>query len=83
MILADHIRAYVIDEIIQPARQRGEVNVRIRAGDVHAALGFNQRMPAVVSAIGAQVFQDQAHVELVGREGPHEGANTVFFFQLI
>lgn len=82
MILADQIRQYVVDEIVAPARQAGHTEVTIRAGDVHQAMGLNDRMPAVCSAISAEKFYDQVGVVLKERSGPHQGANAVWLFNL-
>ena len=82
MILADQIRQYVVDEIVAPARQAGRTEVRVRAGDVHQAMGLSNRMPAVCSALSAEKFYDQANVVLKERSGPHQGANAVWVFSL-
>ncbi len=82
MILADRIRTFVIQNRIAPARAKGARTVQIRAGDVHTDLGLNNRMPAVCSALDAQKFLDQAKVTLVRREGPHQGGNAEWTFEI-
>lgn len=82
MILADQIRQHVIDEIIAQAREAGRTEVRVRAGDVHQAMGLNNRMPAVCGALDAVKFYDQANIVLKQRSGPHQGANAVWVFSL-
>ncbi len=82
MTHADRVREYCKAEIIAPARARGAATVSIRAGDVHSALGFKNRLPLVCSALGANVFEELARVERIGVEGPLNGANAVFTFRL-
>jgi 5-methylcytosine-specific restriction protein B len=82
MILADRVRQYVLDDIIQPARLKGLPTVRLRAGDVHQALGLQNRMPAVCGALDAEKFLSYAQVLLVSREGPLQGSTTTWVFEL-
>lgn len=79
---AAEVRAYCARHYIQPARVAGKNEISIRAGDVHEAMGYKNRMPLVCSAIGATVFSETNNVRRVGVEGPLNGANTVFRFQL-
>jgi len=79
---ADRVRAYCKSGIIEPARARGDETVSIRAGDVHSALGFKNRLPLVCSALGTTIFEESARVERIGIKGPMNGANAVFTFRL-
>lgn len=76
MKLADEIREYVRNELINPARRSGRSQLTIRAGDVHSAMGLKNRMPAICGALDAAKFYDQADVTLVARSGPQQGANA-------
>jgi 5-methylcytosine-specific restriction protein B len=78
---SDRVREYCLAHLIEPARARGETTISIRAGDVHAALGFRNRLPLVCSALGTAAFEELARVERVGVDGPLNGANTVFRFR--
>ena len=82
MAHTDEIRKYVVDQIIEPARQHGQTTVHIRAGDIHKALGLSNRMPLVCTAIGAQKFLDYARVTLIRRTGPQQGASVEWVFTL-
>ncbi len=82
MTFADKVREYCKINIVDPARSRGETAVRIRAGDVHTALGYKNRLPLVCAALGANVFEELAHVQRISLEGPTNGANAVFSFRL-
>ena len=81
-MLADQIREHVYQRYILPARQHGSQTVTVRAGDVHSEMNLASRMPAVCGAIGSNKFQDQYHVRLISREGPSQGANVYFTFQV-
>ena len=82
MSYAEEVRAYCCRQFIQPARAAGKNEVSVRAGDVHKAMGYKNRMPLVCSAIGANIFSEQNSLRRVAIEGPINGANTVFRFQL-
>jgi 5-methylcytosine-specific restriction protein B len=79
---ADEVREFCKREFIDPARARGEATVSIRAGDIHSALEFKNRMPLVCSALGTTTFEQMAKVKRIGIEGPTNGANAVFSFRL-
>ncbi|MNL17959.1 hypothetical protein D3C87_1390820 [compost metagenome] len=81
--VADQIRLHVLTHHIQPARAQGVKQVTIRSGDIHQKLGFQNRIPAVCSALAAKSFETMADVRLSSRQGPHTGANTVFTYDLI
>lgn len=80
--LADRIREFVFREYIKPTRERGERTITVRAGDVHKQMGLSNRMPAVCGAIATAKFQDKYLVQLVNREGPAQGANVFFTFDV-
>ena len=78
--LAERIRHHVIARNIAPARDAGEAQVRVTAGDVHRELGLEDRIPAVCSALDTEVFLEMADVTMEGRSGPPQGATTTFVF---
>lgn len=79
---ADDVREYCITTYIEPARRKGEKSVIIRSGDVHSALNYRNRYPLVCSAIGSNTFEELARIRRVSIEGPLNGANTIFKFDL-
>ena len=79
---ADKVRKYVLDEIIEPARRAGKATVRVKAGDVHKALGFNNSMPLVCSSLDAEKFLDFANLYLINRSGPPQSSSVVWMFGL-
>lgn len=82
MRLADRIRLYVRQELIGPAREAGHPQLRVRAGDVHKAMGLDNRMPAVCGALDAQKFYEEAGVRLIRRSGPRQGANAEWVLRI-
>lgn len=79
---ADDIRDYVIQEWIEPARKAGFRQAIVRAGDVHEAMGLQNRMPAVCAALDAAEFGERAGVTLITRSGPRQGADAEWVFAL-
>lgn len=82
MTHADEVRQYVLDEIIEPARRAGKRTARVKAGEIHKALGFSNRMPLVCGALDADKFLDFANVHLVNRSGPPQSSSVVWVFGL-
>jgi len=74
---ADQVRSFVIDNYIAPAREQGQKEVRVRAGDVDKALGYRyRRLPLICAALRSQKFLEAARVKLLVEEGPPSGAST-------
>ncbi len=82
MSYADDIRVYCKKTYVGPARAKGEKTVSIRSGDVHAALGYKNRYPLVCSAIGSNKFEEMCRIRRIAVDGPLNGVNTVFTFEL-
>jgi 5-methylcytosine-specific restriction enzyme B len=80
---ADDVREYCKSRYVVPARQKRERSVTIRAGDVHRALNHRNRYPLVCAAIGSNLFEELAGIRRVSIEGPLNGANTLFKFELL
>lgn len=81
--ISDTVRIYCRDTYIIPAKKRGEKQIIIRAGDIHKELGFKNRLPLICSALGTGIFNEMANVKRISIEGPVNGANTRFTFQLL
>lgn len=77
---ADIVRDFAEREYIEPARKRGETQVRIVAGDVQRALRLENRIALVCSALGGKKFLDQNGLSLESREGPPSGMSTTVVF---
>jgi len=80
---SDDVREYCKLNIINTARNRGESEVVIRAGDIHTAMGYRNRMPLVCAALGAKKFEEIAGVQRINLAGPTNGANAIFTFRII
>jgi hypothetical protein len=80
---SDKTRIYCRDHYIIPARSRGQKEVTIRSGDVHRELYFTNRLPLVCAALGSTKFENMARVKRKSIEGPTNGANTKFTFQIL
>jgi len=82
MTFSDDVRAHCSARYVEPARQRGDSVVSIRAGDVHEELGYRNRLPLVCAALGTDVFQEMCRVERIAIDGPANGANAVFRYKI-
>lgn len=83
MSLADDVRRHCKEEYVDPARKKGQRTVAIKSGDVHRALNYKNRYPLVCAAIGANLFEELCNVRKTSVDGPLNGANTIFTFELI
>jgi len=79
---ANDIRKYCINNYINPARNRGDSTVLIRAGNVHNEMRYLHRHPAICSALRSKKFADMANIECISIVGPKEGVNTTFTFRI-
>jgi 5-methylcytosine-specific restriction protein B len=80
---ADDVRRFCIENYVEPARLRGDIGVFIRAGNVHREMGLENRFPLVCDSIRTSIFSEEAHIRLVGVDGPRQGATTTFAFLLL
>ncbi|HTV05029.1 MAG TPA: hypothetical protein VME86_06635 [Acidobacteriaceae bacterium] len=76
MALNEEIQEYVRKAYVNPARQRGETEVRIKAGDVHRSLHWSNRVPSVCTTLASQKFQRETGLKLISRDGPPSGYGT-------
>ena len=81
--LADDIRSFVRQRYVTPARHREKKSFRLRAGDVHEAMGLHSRLPAVCSALQSADFLRRNGLKLVDRRGPRQGSNVFLTFEFI
>ena len=79
---ADEIRAYALQQHVQPWRRSNEERLSIRAGDVVRGMRLHNATPNVCSALASQKFQAQAAIVLVHREGPHHSTTTTFHYEV-
>jgi hypothetical protein len=74
--LSDKIRDRIVADYINPARDRGDREVTVVAGDIVRSMGLQNRTPAVCSALTSKIFLNAQNLELIGREGPPSGNST-------
>jgi hypothetical protein len=73
---ADSIREHAVKKYVVPARRRRDRTFSINAGEVHKALGFNNLVPSVCSALVSKKFLMENHLRLIARTGPPSGKST-------
>lgn len=79
---ADRIRLCARNYYIELARENGEAEVAIRAGDLGHDLGLHDRHPAICSALGSKEFQKLAEVPPPTHTLPNPSSSTVFTYKL-
>jgi len=79
---SDQVREYCEKSYIEPARRKGLRSVTIRAGDVHNDMKFKNRLPLVCAALGTKRFEKMCDVRRTSVDGPLNGANTIFSFEV-
>lgn len=83
MSKAAHIRRYVIERYIVPARASGDEEIRIRLGDVRQGMRLVSPLQSVCSALGTKLFENEARVELLARIDARAGADTYCHFRIL
>jgi len=76
------IRNYVLERLVEPAREKGLKVLTVKAGEVHKAMGLENRMPAVCTALDAAAFEEMAGVLVNNRLGPKQGARAAWELDL-
>jgi 5-methylcytosine-specific restriction protein B len=80
MGLNEEVQKHVKVTYLDPAKQRGESTIRIKAGDVHRDLHWSNRVPSVCTTLSSQKFQRETGLELVSKDGPPSGYSTTVVF---
>ena len=82
MTTAEHIRWYVIEYYIAPARAAGHEEIRIRLGDIRQKMRLSNPLQSVCSALSTKRFQKEAGVELLTSIDLRAGADTCCHFRI-
>ena len=82
MTQADLIRSFVVRKLVEPAKAAGRTSLTVKAGDVHRMMGLANAYPAVCSALRGAKLQTEAGINFLGQEGPENGSNVWFRFDL-
>jgi hypothetical protein len=80
MTKSDEVMQYVRRSYIEPAAKGGQKVIQVRAGDVHKALRWTNRVPSVCQALTSKRFLDQNELVLVDKQGPPSGLSTTAVF---
>jgi hypothetical protein len=84
----EEIIAYVQGQYVDPARQRGEKQVIIRAGDIHDEMKLRNRQPLVCETLRGRKLLKQCNMRLVeerfGRNvHQHQARNIWYTYELL
>ena len=78
----DRIRQYVLEHIIEPAREEGRGQAEVLVRDVNTALDLNEAWPNICQALAGRKFQELAQIPPPERIGADQSSATVFRFDL-
>lgn len=67
---ADKIRKHITEQVVKPARIRGETSIEIISGDVHKSMVLQNALPAVCSVLEGAALAQLANMRLVERHSP-------------
>ncbi len=73
---ASGIRQYIRSCYFEPARQRGETLVTLRAGDIHRELCLRNRVPNVCQVMESKLLERESGVKVSSKQGPPSGRGT-------
>jgi ribosomal protein L20 len=80
--IADRIRVFVGDQLLGPAIANRESSIRVRAGDVHQALGLDRNWANVCQVLGGDKLLAAFNLPKPQIEGPANSTTTTFTFDL-
>ena len=79
---ADLIRRYVLENYIEPGREKDEEIVDVLVRDVNEALRLNQAWPNICQALIGKKFLEMADIDPPERIGADQSSATIFRFHL-
>lgn len=80
MTPSESVRHYFVSEYLIPAKSKGIKRFSVRAGDVHGALRFHNRVPAVCQALQSEKLLTENGLRIVEKTGPPSGLSTTVTF---
>jgi hypothetical protein len=85
MTLSEEVQKYFQTHYVSPARERGQSQIEVKAGDVHSGLGWSRRVPLVCAALSSQKIQHRLGLRLTEKQGPPSGQSptVVFHFEIL
>ena len=79
---ADRIRQYVLEHIIESAREEGREQAEVLVRDVNTALDLNEAWPNICQALAGRKFQELAKIPPPEQIGADQSPATIFRFDL-
>ncbi|GMG81459.1 hypothetical protein LNKW23_06720 [Paralimibaculum aggregatum] len=79
---ADRVRLCARNYFIEPARENGEAEAAIHAGNLGHDLGMHDRPSVICSVLGSEEFQNFAQVSPPTHTLPYPSSSTVFTYRL-
>ncbi|ABD06300.1 AAA_5 ATPase [Rhodopseudomonas palustris HaA2] len=79
---ADRIRRHVLENYIEPARERDEETVDVLVRRVNDVLGLNEAWPNICQALQGKKFRELADLEAPEQIGADQSPATIFRFHL-
>jgi 5-methylcytosine-specific restriction protein B len=79
---ADRIRLCALNYYIEPARERNDQRVSIRAGTLGREMGLRDATPTLCSTLGGEIFQRLAGVPAPSSTEPNPSTTTTFTYRL-
>jgi len=75
-VSAGEMRQFIRTRYVEPARQRRETLLTLRAGDLHRELGLRNRVPNVCQVMESKLLEKEAGVRVSSKQGPPSGRGT-------
>jgi len=79
---ADRIRSVAKNYFIEPARERGEIEITIRAREIADTLGLSDDFPNICQALGGKKFKAMIDAVDIRATEPNPSSTTTFTYQL-
>lgn len=80
--LADEVRKHCREHHNLPAREREDLVIALRSGDIHSELKLKNRLPLICACLGSKIFENENNIERIAINGPLNGSTTLFVFKL-
>jgi hypothetical protein len=74
------VRQHATKTYLSAARRKSSQTFSVNVGEVHKALGLNNRVPLVCAALSSKKFLTRNRLRLVSKTGPPSGQSTTVTF---
>lgn len=79
---ADRIRSVAKNYFFEPARERGQIEITIRAREIAETLGLSDDFPNICQALGGKKFKTMIDAVDIRATEPNPSSTTAFTYQL-